>query len=94
MVFTKDVEIKDIEDADGVDDEERDKPTLLLLVRRSPKGEPFPNDGPNDHEREPYSHRSVQLCNVDHRESIAFLALSHDILIAWLHIPIFSRILE
>lgn len=47
--LTEPDEINDLENAERIDDEERNEPTLLTVTRCVPKGEALYDDGPDRH---------------------------------------------
>ena len=45
-------DIDEVEDADGVDDQEHEEPDLFAAARRKPERPALPNERPNDGDRE------------------------------------------
>ena len=51
-ILTEPDEIRKLEDAEGVEDEEHDEPSPLVIARRVPEGESLEDEGPKRCERE------------------------------------------
>lgn len=77
LLFSKNKEIEDLEEAEGVDEKERDVPVALVVPRGFPEGQTLPENSPDSDEREPAPEALAEPAIVHHIAPVVVTPVPH-----------------